>query len=460
MRYAVKQDVREALAQRPMSAFQIATVLICQLINILDGFDVVIISYAGPLLAREWGLAPERLGIVFSAGLFGMTIGAFALAPLADYIGRRKTILLGLSMVTVGMLLTHRADGVTQIVATRILTGLGIGALFASLTTLVVEYSSEKRRTMSVSILYLGYPIGATLGGLIAQQSIEESGWRAFFLYGGVLTGALIPVALWKLPESLDFLLSRRPTGALERANALLRRLEMDPLGALPAKREAEPRGSIGVLFSGDYARATTLLWISFFTSLLVIYFLISWTPQILVGAGLPLDRSIFGGILLNVGGGAGMLLLGFASSRYRLDRLIAVYFVLGAALMAAFALSSSSLTALIALTALIGFFTYGSLIGLYALAAQQYPSIARSTGVGWAIGVGRIGSILGPYAAGLMIGWGWERSTYYLVLAAPLLLGAAAVAMIHTHTASPAPSVRLSPSAGISILAIPTRVA
>ena len=411
-----------------MTGFQIGAVLLCQAINILDGFDVVIVSYAGPLLAQEWDLPPERLGIVLSAGLFGMTIGAFVLAPLADSMGRRKTIAAGLVIVTVGMLLTPRAGNAAQIAAARVLTGLGIGALFASLTALVVEYSSAKRRTLSVSILYLGYPLGATLGGLIAQYNIERMGWRVFFLYGGALTGALLPVVLWKLPESLDYLLSRQPRNALAEANRLIGKLRCAPLDALPPKPPASGRQPVSLLFSAEYRRQTALLWVSFFASLLVIYFLIGWTPQILVDAGLPLDRSILGGILLNAGGGAGMLVLGVLAARHSLHRLIAIYFSLGAVFMAIFALSSVSLTLLTAVTAAIGFFTYGSLIGLYALAAQQYPPSARSTGVGWAIGVGRIGSIAGPYAAGLMIGWGWERSTYYLVLAAPLAVGAAAV--------------------------------
>lgn len=422
------QEFLAQLAERPMTRFQIGTVLLCQLINILDGFDVVIISYAGPLIAREWGLEPTDLGLVFSAGLFGMTIGAFVLAPLADSIGRRKTILLGLTMVTAGMLATYWVQTVPQLVACRAFTGLGIGALFASLTTLVTEYSSEKRRTMSVSILYLGYPIGATLGGLLAKQFIETEGWQTFFLYGGLLTGALIPIALWKLPESLEFLLTRQPSGALTQANQVIAKLGGEGIDSLPAKPKIAESAGVSVLFASDYRQQTIKLWIGFFSALLVIYFLISWTPQILIGAGLPLDQSILGGMLLNAGGGAGMLVLGFLSATIPLNRMIAGYFVLGALFMCVFALTGTSLSLMIGLTVLIGFFSYGALIGLYALAAQQYPPNARSTGVGWAIGVGRIGSIVGPYAAGLMIALGWERSTYYLVLALPLLVGAVAI--------------------------------
>ena len=435
------EDVRDLVARRPMTRHQIVTVAICQLINILDGFDVVLISYAGPLLAREWDLPADRLGVVFSASLVGMAAGAFLLAPLADYVGRRRTIVVGICMVTAGMLLTYSVQSVPQIVATRAFTGLGVGALFASLTTLVVEYSSRKRRTLAVTLLYLGYPIGAILGGLLARHYMESAGWQGFFLYGGVVTGALIPLALLRLPESLDFLLTKQPRNALSRANRALSRLGIDSLAALPAKPASTGGPSVGLLFSRAFRRQTAALWTSFFASLLVIYFLISWTPQILAGAGMSLERSILGGMLLNLGGGVGMFVLGLLSARFPLHRLIAAYFCLGAAFMVVFAVAGLSLPLLMTVTAAIGCFTYGSLIGLYALAAQVYPAVARSTAVGWAIGVGRIGSIAGPYAAGLMIGWGWERSTYYLVLAVPLVVGAAAVLMAGALAAEARPT-------------------
>lgn len=421
-------DIRQLIASRPMTRFQIATVLICQLINILDGFDVVIIAYAAPLIAQDWQLSPASLGVVFSAGLLGMTLGAFLLAPLADHIGRRTTIILGLSIVTIGMLLTYWVTNVPQLIATRLFTGLGIGALFASLTTLVTEYSSEKRRTLAVTVFSLGYPIGATLGGLIARYNIEQVGWQVFFLYGGLITALLIPIALLKLPESLDYLLLKQPKNALKKINVLLKHMGNESLSALPQKSPIMQKQSAALLFSDTYRSETIKLWICFFMALLVSYFLISWTPKILIDSGLPLERSILGGIMLNIGGGAGMLVLGILSSRIELHRLIGGYFVLGAVFMVVFAASTWSLNILLVITMLIGFFAYGSTIGLYALAAQKYPASARSTGVGWAIGVGRIGSIVGPYIGGMMIAWGWERSTYYLILSLPLMVAALSV--------------------------------
>lgn len=427
----MERDVRQVIAESPMTGFQIFIIVICQLINILDGFDIVIIAYAAPLIGQEWTLSPERLGLIFSAGLFGITIGSFVLAPLADYIGRRKIILCGLSMITLGMLVTSVVTNTGQLITARIFTGLGIGALFASLTTMVVEFSSVKRRNLAVSFFSLGYPIGAILGGLIAKLIISDFGWQPFFLCGGLLSGVLIPIVILTVPESLDFLLTKQPQRALVEVNKVLVRMQLPVLNTMPRKPKVPESTSVGVLLSKPYLRSTLLLWLSFFMSLLVIYFLISWTPQILIGAGLPLEKSILGGILLNAGGGVGMIVLGLISNRYSLKNIIAIYLIAGAGFMALFTLAVSSLFIMMSITALIGFFTYGAVVGLFVFAAQQYPPSARSTGIGWASGMGRIGSIIGPYFAGLMIGWGWERSTYYLVLAVPLIIGALGIWLV-----------------------------
>lgn len=429
----MNQDPREILNHSSMSRFQLIAILVCQLINVLDGFDVVIIAYAAPLIADEWSLQATQLGIVFSAGLFGMTVGAFILGPLADIIGRRKTVMFGLLIITIGMLTTSVVQNVNQLIGTRFLTGLGIGALFASLTTLVSEYSSQKRRTFAITVFSLGYPIGATIGGLIARQYIEVAGWHSFFFYGGLISLSFIPIAIFLLPESLDYLLTKQPKNALKQVNMITRHLKTSPIDTLPPKTDTSQVESVKLLFNAQYRRQTMKIWACFFMSLLAAYFLISWIPQILTDAGLPLSQGILGGLLLSAGGGLGMIVLGAISSRFALNKLIGVYFVAGAASMIVFAAIGQSLNGLIVMSVFLGFFSYGSTIGLYALAAQSYPAHARSTGVGWAIGFGRLGSILGPTIAGLMISWGWERMTYFIILSFPLIIGATAALMIKT---------------------------
>ncbi|ANY19589.1 4-hydroxybenzoate transporter PcaK [Tsuneonella dongtanensis] len=428
---ALQGDRPRLLAEGKMSWYQIGAILLCQLINMFDGFDVVVASYTAPAIGAEWQVAPERLGLFISASLFGMTAGSLFLAPMADRVGRRPTVLLGLAIITAGMLLSSGAASLGWLVALRVVTGLGIGILFASLTTMVAEYSTDQRRDLAVTFLHLGYPVGATVGGLLAAWILSVTGdWRPVYLAGGAGTALLILLVFLRLPESLDFLLDRQPPGALDKVNRQLTRMGRAPLTALPRQHApGTARAGVRTIVSGDLARRTFYLWAAFFTSLLVVYFLIGWTPQILVLSGLSEQKAIVGGVILNAGGGCGMLLLGFLAKQFRLERLIALYFVVAALFMIGFALVSAdvSLTILFALTFAMGFFSFGSLIGLYALATRVYPTEVRTTGVGWAIGIGRMGSIVGPSLAGLLIGLEWDRGTYYFLFALPLLVGAMA---------------------------------
>jgi benzoate transport len=426
----------DLIANGKTSAFQLRAILICLLINMFDGFDVVIASYTAPVIAAQWKASPEWIGLFISASLLGMTAGSLILAPIADIVGRRLTIMGGVAIISVGMVASGLAQDAGQLMATRVVTGLGIGLLFASLTTMVVEYSTDKRRELAVSFFYLGYPIGATAGGLLTAYILESGGdWRMIYIVGGLAGLVMIfVIAMW-LPESIAFLARRQPDGALQQINQSLTRMGRATIDSLPSIQNQEGAGSkLGSLFSPEQLRSTLGLWVSFGTCLLSVYFLIGWTPSVLTEAGLSTSQGVLGGVALNAGGGAGMMILGALASRYPLQRLIAGYFVAGAACMAVFGLladSSAQLALLMTMIFVMGFFTYGALIGLYSLATRVYPISARATGVGWAIGMGRLGSIAGPSLAGALIGLGWERSAYFALLATPLLVGSVAVFFI-----------------------------
>jgi benzoate transport len=431
-------DSRRLIATGKTSAFQIQAILVCQLINMLDGFDVVVASYTAPVIAAQHGASAEWIGLFISASLLGMTAGSLVLAPLADIIGRRFTIIGGMLTISAGMFLTGLAETTDHLLASRALTGLGIGLLFASLTTIVVEYSTDRRRDLAVSIFYLGYPIGATIGGLLTAYHLEQGGdWQTVYFAGGLAGFAVLAAVLVWLPESIEYLAVRQPAGALERINRLLSRMGRPALDALPPPPQPGQASRVGALFAGGQWRGTLALWIAFGTSMLSVYFLIGWTPTVLIDAGLSTSQGVIGGVILNAGGGAGMLLLGALAARISLQRLIGVYFLAGAAAMAAFGIvaDGGELVVLSILLFIMGFFTYGALIGLYALATRVYPARVRATGVGWSIGVGRMGSIAGPTLAGVLIGLGWDRMAYFLVLATPLLLGAFAVSLVRTST-------------------------
>ena len=199
------------MASGDMTPFQVNAVTICLLINFLDGFDVLAIAFAAPSIAADWSVAPTALGIIFSAGLAGMVVGALFLSPYADRIGRRPLILVCLAIIGAGMLGSAIADNVTQLVVWRLLTGLGVGGMLASLTTMVAEYSSDRRRQLAISVLQSGYPVGAIIAGIVSVWLLDSHGWRSIFVVGGVLSLAMIPLVYWGLPESLQFLLNRQP---------------------------------------------------------------------------------------------------------------------------------------------------------------------------------------------------------------------------------------------------------
>jgi MFS family permease len=331
-------------------------------------------------------------------------------------------ILWGLAIIGLAMMGTAMVESLGLLILARIVTGLGVGGLLASLNTMVAEYSSDSRRSFAVSCLQSGYPIGALAGGFIAAPLIPAYGWQMVFVIGGLSTLVMVAVVLLALPESLHFLIDRRPRNALKQVNRILARLGREAITDLPHSQEAAPRVRGREIFSPDLKASTLLLWFSFFMSMLTLYFLLLWTPQIIVNAGLPKEQGILVGATLNGGGLAGMLLLGHFARRFGLHRLIICFFLLAALSMVAFALIEASATVLLLLAFVLGFFTVGGMIGLYSVAADLYPTKLRNTGLGWGIGIGRLGAILGPYVAGVLMGIGWEQADYFLLLALPLV--------------------------------------
>jgi benzoate transport len=427
----MRNDPRTAIEHAAMTRFQTVAVLICMVLNLIDGFDVLAIAFAAPLLSKDWQLSPEALGVLLSAGLAGMTAGSLLIAPLADRWGRRALTLLSLGVVSVGMLASAVVDDQLQMAVTRVLTGLGVGAMLPSLNTIVAEYSSARRRELALSIMSTGYPIGATLGGIAAIFIIDSFGWRGIFVLGGALSTLMIPLVMWRLPESLDFLLAKRPANALASANALLRKLGQAELDALPERTAAAQGARPQDLFAGTLARPTWLLWLAFFCVMSSFYFVLSWTPKLLVDAGLTPGRGLSGGVLVNIGGIAGTVLLGVLAARLGIVRLHTFAILAAAAAVSAFGLASGSLQVAFVLAPIVGLFLFISLVGLYVITPSIYPTEVRNTGTGFAIGVGRCGAIASPYLAGLLLSAGWSPDRAYMAFAVPLLVAAVAVTLL-----------------------------
>jgi len=433
-------NIRELIDNNPVKKLQITVIGICCMLNILDGFDVLAIAFAAPPIADEWAIAPAALGLVFSAGLVGMALGAMFIAPLADRIGRRAMILICIVAISVMMAVTGLSGSVPQLIAARALTGLGIGGMLASLTSMVAEYSPDRQRNLTIGLLQAGYPVGGTLGGLIAAWLLPDFGWRALFFGGAVLGALMIPiVALW-LPESLVFLAQKQPPKALDGINRILHGLEHAPLDALPPAPATETSGGVMALLTTARRNNTLRLWLAFLLNSLTVYFIFSWVPKIVVDAGLPLEQGILAGLMVNAGAVIGIPTLGYLSGTRGLRPLILTFLLLGTGCVGLYGFVGQSVPLLLSVCFLIGFFVMGGFIGLYAVAARIYPTELRTTGIGWTIGVGRIGAIMGPYLGGIMIALQWSTATNFVFFALPLLVAGFAAYSIRARELQPGP--------------------
>lgn len=438
-------DIRELMDSGPMSPLQVGTIAICFLLNMLDGVDVLSLSFAAPVLAKSWSISPETLGVVFSAALIGMFLGSLLLAPLGDSIGRRKLLIISLLLIAFGMLTTAVARSVPELLVLRLITGCGLGGVVATMATIAAEFSPNRRRNFSVTIVQGGYPLGATLTGLVAAVIVPAIGWWSVFVVGGGLTLLLLPLVVFALPESPQFLLHRQPPGALEAVNKSLRRMRLGQLDELPpAAQEHRNRPRLKVLLealreilSPQYRPQTLLLWIAFFLCFVTLYFLINWVTQLASATGLPLKLAIYAGTAFNFGGFIGMAVLGYLSDRFGLRLIITVSLAAGAVIMVLFGALQSAWAVLLGL-GVLGVMQ-GGFIALYAVAARLYPTPIRATGVGWAVAAGRPGGILGPIAAGFLVGAGLSMTQSFAVFAVPIALATVAVALIRSPRLSAA---------------------
>jgi MFS transporter, AAHS family, vanillate permease len=421
-------DARAILRDGPMTFFQVMVVVICTVLNMIDGFDVLAASFTAPLIAKEWGVGPEALGALLSAGLAGMALGSLALSPLADLFGRRTVVLLSTAIISVGMLASAVTSDVWELALCRFVTGLGVGGLLASGNTLLAEYAPDRWRDLSISAMVVGYSGGAIIGGSISTYLIAEFGWRAAFIFGGVCSTVLLPALLY-LPESLDFIVAKNGPRALQQVNAVLRRLGHPPTTVMPAASHDEKttKAVLGV-FERRFLKGTLLICLSYFTLMLSFYFVLSWTPKNLVDLGFSVQQGIFGSVLLNVGGILGGLTFGYFAGKSGARKLSPYMLVALFASIIGYGALHSGLVPVMTGAFVAGFFMIGSMGSLYAIVPTIYPARVRNTGTGLAIGFGRLGAVVGPYIGGVLIGAGWQRLAYYSVLAIPVLVSAMAV--------------------------------
>ncbi len=421
----VADQIRTLLDESKLTGVQITVVAVCFFLNMLDGMDVLAISFAAPAIAEEWEITRQSLGVVFSAALVGMTAGALFLSPYTDVIGRRNMILISLVLISVGMFATSFANSIFMLIVLRFFAGLGIGSMLASMTSMVSEYSPDRWRNVFILVLHASYSIGAITIGFVAASILPVQGWRPLFVFAGLTSAIGIPLVWFLLPESLDFLTKKRPAGALQKVNKVLTRMGHTVLESLPSQEQAETRVGLSSILGDVYRQQTIALWAAFFMGFATLYFLLSWVVTLALEAGLALENAIWAGVCLNLGAFFGSVSLGFLSNRFGLTRTISVFFVFSAVFVIAYGSARINVALVLTLVFLLMYFVQGAFTGLYAVAARLYPTEIRTTGIGWAIGAGRLGAIFGPIVAGLLLGAGLTIGWTFAIYAIPMVLGA-----------------------------------
>jgi benzoate transport len=422
------RDPAAVIAAAPMSRAQIVAVAVIIALNALDGFDVLAISFASPGIANEWGIDRAALGFVLSMELIGMGIGSLLLGNVADRIGRRPMILACLAIMAAGMLMATTVRSIEALSAWRVFTGLGIGGMLASIAASVAEHSNLRRRSLTVSLMTAGYPLGAVIGGSVAALLLQNYDWRAVFYFGALATALFIPVVWLLLPETVPFLARRQPPRALKRINQVLARFGHDPAAKLPRLDAGEPRPSLAVLFGPGLVATTLLVTAAYFLHIATFYFILKWVPKIVADLGFA--PSAAAGVLVwaNVGGVLGCTAFAMLTIRFALKPLTLVTLLGSTVMVILFGWGHTELGTLSLIVGLAGVFTNGGVVALYATFAHVFPTSLRATGTGFAIGIGRAGAALSPIVAGLLLEAGIGLRSVAVAMGLGSALAAAAI--------------------------------
>ena len=445
-----QNDPRSLLATSAMSRLQIIVCTITVFLNALDGFDLLAISFATPGIMKEFHIPPDvGLGLVLSMDLAGMAVGSFVLGSVADYIGRRRAILIFLVVMAIGMFLCSLASSREVLAGWRFLTGLGIGGMLAAINAAAAEFSNDRMRKFWVALMTIGYPLGNILAALVLSPLLKTHSWRVVFELGASATAAMVPVVWFLMPESVSWLCRKQPVGALDRINAGLRRMGHAAIAALPPLSAAAPKAPLADVFKSQYRKVTLLLVFAYFAHITSFYYILKWVAPIVSQLGYSPSNIADVLFWASVGGASGGAVLGVLALRMNLIWLTSGVLVLGMISISVFGMGQADLAGLKAIVAVCGFFTNAGIVGLYTLLALAYPTHLRATGTGVVIGAGRGGAALAPILAGYLFGQGYSLQTVSIIMGCGSLIGAFALLFVKFENTSEAagPAAAAAPS-------------
>ena len=388
----------------PMGSRQWIVVVMMVLLNALDGFDVLSSAFAAPGISAEWQIERAALGVVLSAELVGMGFGSVLLGGLADKFGRKNTMLLCLVLMAAGMFLASIAQAVEPMVAFRFLTGIGIGGMLAATNAVTAESSNTRWRRTAIAAYVAGYPLGAIIGGVAASEwLLPDYGWRSVFVFGSVVTAALIPVVMLLIPETAAYHATK---GNLAGVNKTLRAFGKPPIDALPPIVADSIKPKVTDILSNRRLRPITLLLaFGYMFHTITFYYILKFAVQIVseYPPGYPPAEAATVLTWANVGGFTGSLLFGFVMARLGVKWPTALMLLIGSVMVASFGMGRETLDGWQWATILTGFFTNAAISGYYAAFARGFPAYARATGTGFVLGIGRLGAAGSPIIAGLL---------------------------------------------------------
>jgi AAHS family 4-hydroxybenzoate transporter-like MFS transporter len=421
-------EVQAFIDAERVSPLQKRLLFLCFLVIAIDGFDTAIVGFIAPAVRAEWGLGVAQLGPLFASGLFGLMLGAFAVGPLADRYGRKSMLVASMVVFGAASLASSFSGGLTALIALRFLTGLGLGGAMPMTITLASEFCPRARRSSLVTLMFCGFTLGSAMAGLIAARILPSLGWRVLLVGGGLAPLALAPVLAALLPESVRFLVMKGH--AQERIADVLRRIapSSDLRGATFVDTAVSKTSPVGQLFGGGLLKGTLLLWLAFFMSLLVVYLMTSWMPTLLQASGASMADAAFISAMYQIGGTLGAILVGRLMDRFDPHRVLFASYLSGAACIVLISLSTHSRELMTLAVFAAGACISGGQVGGNALSAAFYPTAYRATGVAWANGIGRSGSIVGSLLGGILLGLGWAATTVYALVAIPAAVSALAL--------------------------------
>ena len=429
--------ITEHIAGSRMSGLQIRTVIIAIGLVVLDGYDVSLVSFAAPYIEQDFGVSKTALGLVLSGALIGMLVGSILVAPLADRIGRRNMGVLATATIAVGMFIGPFASaelGTGLLVVSRIVTGVGIGALVSVIGVILAEYTGRRVYALVMAIYAAAINIGGFLGSLIVGPMLGTFGWQFGWWIGFVLSALAAVATFFLLPESLAWLAEGRRADSLERLNALLAKMRQPALTTLPETEDQaiKETGAIRAIAGGPLLWQTLLMIVSYVAFMVSFYFMTTWAPTTVAGAAQNPALAPQLVVSFSLGGILGNILFGFIGNRVNVRLLTPVFLVFATAALSFFGLNGPAMPGAWWALFVASFFVSTGTAGFYAVVPTLYPTLARSTGYGIVIGMGRFGGIMAPILGGVAFDAGWGMGLAFTVFALPMLVAAAGLLILH----------------------------